>query len=734
MGNRVRKPIWVKMTAYGFGAVLFASATIGGQAWYGQSIANEDALRSKAKSDLSLIQTDMGATQRAAAAVALAIASDPDTAKLILGKEKDAILAKYGSGLPAISKEGGLQFVTFIDAKGVAVVRLHAPDKSGDDMTGRRKMVVKALATGKVAAGIETGRASIGMYASAPVIADGKLVGLIDVGTELSNPYFGPIADRIGGEIAVNVVADGKLQLQASTLDGKSMLTPEQVKAAFEGKPVSETILSEGRDIVVQAVPFTNFSGEPLGVFEVGADATQILAASSRSLWTTVAGSVAVSLLSLIGFLLFARSFSKVIGNLTNTMSRLAENDLDVTIEGKERPDEIGAMASAVQVFKENAVRARSLENEATASRQQTEEERQRANELEHKRTIEMTEATRSLADGLHKLSLGDLTYQIKQPLSADFESLRSDFNQAVSQLRETLSAVAQSTSAIDNGSREISSSADDLSRRTEQQAASLEQTAAALDQITTNVANSTKRADEARSVAIQANQSARQSGAVVASAVDAMGKIEQSSGQISSIIVVIDEIAFQTNLLALNAGVEAARAGEAGKGFAVVAQEVRELAQRSAKAAKEIKELIRNSSAEVESGVTLVSQTGDALKAIEEYIVTINQHMDAIATSAREQSVGLAEVNTAVNQMDQVTQQNAAMVEEANAASATLANEARNLRELVSRFKADNSSARPTSASPDVDKPQSSPARTMLKKVASSFGSNAVRDDWQEF
>ncbi|MBB4234598.1 methyl-accepting chemotaxis protein [Rhizobium esperanzae] len=186
----------------------------------------------------------------------------------------------------------------------------------------------------------------------------------------------------------------------------------------------------------------------------------------------------------------------------------------------------------------------------------------------------------------------------------------------------------------------------------------------------------------------MQANASAVQSGKVVADAVHAMQKIEQSSNQVSNIIGVIDEIAFQTNLLALNAGVEAARAGDAGKGFAVVAQEVRELAQRSAQAAKEIKDLIRNSSVEVESGVRLVSETGQALKTIEDYIVTVNQHMDAIATSAKEQSLGLSEVNTAVNQMDQVTQQNAAMVEESNAASATLAGEAGRLRDLIAGFQ----------------------------------------------
>lgn len=249
---------------------------------------------------------------------------------------------------------------------------------------------------------------------------------------------------------------------------------------------------------------------------------------------------------------------------------------------------------------------------------------------------------------------------------------------------------------------------------------------------------NSSKRADEARTIAVQANTSATQSGAVVADAVDAMGRIEQSSNQISNIIGVIDEIAFQTNLLALNAGVEAARAGDAGKGFAVVAQEVRELAQRSAQAAKEIKDLIRNSSVEVQSGVKLVRETGDALKTIEGFVVTINHHMDAIATSAREQSVGLSEVNTAVNQMDQVTQQNAAMVEETNAASATLANEAGRLRELISQFQLGGNSSSQAAAlrqTASVMASSSQPRRTASASRPVSNGNVAVKqEEWAEF
>ncbi len=391
---------------------------------------------------------------------------------------------------------------------------------------------------------------------------------------------------------------------------------------------------------------------------------------------------------------LVARSIAGPIRNMTASMRRLADGDTTCDIPGVGLSDEIGAMAAAVEIFRNNAIANRRLEEEAAAAQETTERERRRNLDIERIRTEAMTQATAGLADGLKQLASGNLSFHLSEPFAQEFESLRSDFNSAVSQLSRTMAAVAAASRSIDSGTQEISQSADDLSKRTEQQAASLEETAAALDEITVNVTNSSKRAEEARIVAVQANTSAVHSGAVVADAVNAMQRIEQSSNQIANIIGVIDEIAFQTNLLALNAGVEAARAGEAGKGFAVVAQEVRELAQRSAQAAKEIKDLIRNSSTEVESGVKLVKDTGEALKTIEAYIVTVNQHMDAIATSAREQSVGLSEVNTAVNQMDQVTQKNAAMVEEANAASATLAMESQRLRDLIAQFRLDGISS----------------------------------------
>ncbi|ASY55960.1 methyl-accepting chemotaxis protein [Sinorhizobium sp. CCBAU 05631] len=412
-------------------------------------------------------------------------------------------------------------------------------------------------------------------------------------------------------------------------------------------------------------------------------------AATHKEAMTTETAVIAFAALVILGAVAYAiRGVARPIRIITASMAKLAGGDTASGIPYGGRKDEIGEMARAVEIFRQAAITNQKLEEEARIQRAASESERQRVTEeAEAAAQRRLEEATAGLASGLRRLAGGDLAFQLDEAFAPDFEPLRHDLNQAVAQLADTLSAIATSSSSIDGGAREVSHSADDLSRRTEQQAASLEETAAALDQITVNVSNSSKRTNEARAVASQANESARKSGAIVSGAVEAMGRIEHSSSQISSIIGVIDEIAFQTNLLALNAGVEAARAGEAGKGFAVVAQEVRELAQRSAKAAKEIKELIRNSANEVESGVRLVRETGEALRTIESLIVTINEHMDAIAVSAQEQSAGLSEVNMAVNQMDQVTQQNAAMVEEANAASATLAQEAGRLRELIDRF-----------------------------------------------
>ncbi|HEY0647016.1 methyl-accepting chemotaxis protein [Phenylobacterium sp.] len=343
----------------------------------------------------------------------------------------------------------------------------------------------------------------------------------------------------------------------------------------------------------------------------------------------------------------------------------------------------------------------------------------------------EQNHVVTALATGLKGLSEGDLTTTISAEFHGAYARIREDFNSATSSLRSTLGSVLQTTGAIRGGADEISSASDDLSRRTEQQAASLEETAAALDEITATVKRSAEGAREASDVASGARSEAERSGEVVREAVSAIHDIQQSSAQITNIIGVIDEIAFQTNLLALNAGVEAARAGDAGKGFAVVASEVRALAQRSAEAAKEIKALISASSAQVERGVRLVTDTGKALGAIVERVTSIDSLVSEIAQSAQEQATGLGQVNSAVNQMDSVTQQNAAMVEEATAAAAQLKREALELDGLVGRFEVGQPAQTRRGAS-RTERPRND-APGLQRQLRVAVGGRGA-GDWDEF
>ena len=366
------------------------------------------------------------------------------------------------------------------------------------------------------------------------------------------------------------------------------------------------------------------------------------------------------------------------------------------------------------------------------------ENERMRSESERHRSTEEQEEVVANLAESLKRMAQGDLTARISAQFLGRYAQIKDDFNAAIDSLREAMSGITATTGGLRAGADEISTASDDLSRRTEQQAASLEQTAAALDEITATVRRSADGAKQASVAASGARSDAARSGEVMRDAVAAMGEIEQSSGQITQIIGVIDEIAFQTNLLALNAGVEAARAGDAGRGFAVVAQEVRALAQRSAEAAKEIKTLIASSTAQVERGVKLVGDTGQALTGIVGKIAEIDVLISEIATSSQEQATGLNEVNTAVNQMDQVTQQNAAMVEEATAAAANLKTEAAQLASLVSRFQTGATTARLERAQPGRHAPAANPVARAQAKIAAfarpGGAAQAAAQSWEEF
>ncbi len=429
--------------------------------------------------------------------------------------------------------------------------------------------------------------------------------------------------------------------------------------------------------------------GEIIGVYSAEVDMGPEFAELQTQLWTRVGLGVGavVATLALLALLLRSTTI-RPLRKLAQATTQLASGDAKVELNHQERRDEIGQMANALEVFRTNMVQKRELEQSAE-DRHRQEQVRERERRAEEQKTAsEQSFAVGALAKGLSRLAEGDLTVHLDERFATNFESLRNDFNNSVAALSDVLSSIRQSTETIGSGGNHMASSAKDLATRTESQAVSLEEVNASLTEVTTIVSVAGERVEDARNVAAEANESAKLSGSVVHNAEEAMRRIEESSGQISNIIGVIDEIAFQTNLLALNAGVEAARAGEAGKGFAVVAQEVRELAQRTGTAANEIKGLIEKSTLEVENGVMHVKGTSEALIKIGTYIETINGHMDAVSSLTREQAGGLGSISGAVNELDDVTQHNALMAEQSSASAAKLASETATLAELIENFR----------------------------------------------
>ncbi len=400
-------------------------------------------------------------------------------------------------------------------------------------------------------------------------------------------------------------------------------------------------------------------------------------------------------LLIVIGLLLsyfVGRLIASAVRGMAQSMERLAHGDDTIAIKGVEHRHELGAMARSLKVFQETGRAKLIAESNAERARLAAEEERlrQEAERLSDAQVME--HAFRQISVGLDALSKGDLSVRVGE-VDHRYVRIRDHFNNSVASLEEAIGSVIRAVTTIRSGLAEISTASNDLARRTEQQAASLEETVAALGDVTRGLNGTAEGASRAQAVVATARTNAEKGGEIVSRAIAAMTEIQNSSSKIGNIIGVIDEIAFQTNLLALNAGVEAARAGEAGKGFAVVAQEVRELAQRSANAAREIKELISTSSMQVKTGVALVSESGVSLEQIVEQVTAMNATVAEIAVAAREQATSLREVSAAGDQMDKVTQQNAAMVEQTTAAAQSLTQETENLAELLHRFR--TSSAR---------------------------------------
>lgn len=436
-----------------------------------------------------------------------------------------------------------------------------------------------------------------------------------------------------------------------------------------------------GDGFLIAAPLAAGASVDVIGVLAVRFTPERLLANIGETIAANTLASAGAALV-MIAFSAFLLRFSvsQPLRRVANNVDEIRAGALDIDILGSERSDEVGRIARNLEALREQLQEARRVEQAKLAE----EEARRRQEAAQHAVVEQLTVA-------LTRLAGGDLTCAISQPFDSAYESLRADFNKTVATMSEAMREVVETAASITRGADSVSGSSEELSKRTESQAATLEETAAAIEELTASVHAAAKGAREVAVIVGEAQDHASKSGEVMREAVGAMGGISVSSTQVFQIINVIDDISFQTNLLALNAGVEAARAGEAGRGFAVVASEVRALAQRSSDAAMEIKTLISGSADQIARGVELVDRAGDALSQIAERVTHISQLVANIASGAGEQASGLGEINLGVNQLDHVTQQNVAMVEESTAASHTLRADATQLAALVARFRTDS-------------------------------------------
>ncbi|MBL3562996.1 methyl-accepting chemotaxis protein [Rhodovulum sulfidophilum] len=476
--------------------------------------------------------------------------------------------------------------------------------------------------------------------------------------------------DGAGEELVLVEVTAADGTVLAETRDDRS--ADRDLLGVLSGRAIESGEVVYSDDGLTIAVPVRyGKSGRVVGAFAATWSQKAMITHFLEEMAPAMAMIAVLFLLLLVGAtLLLRRMIGRPLDEVSDAMTMVADGVLDRQVPYTERKDEIGVIARSLEALRGTLLDAKHAEAE---------------------RDIDLTDQKRAvdlLGRGLTALASGDLTFTIEQEFAGGRDQLRSDYNATVQTLNALMGAVVENATEITTRSEEISGASDNLSRRTENQAATLEETAAALDEMTTSVRAAADSAAQVETVVRDARGNAEQSGRVVKEAIGAMSEIKNSSDGIGQIIGVIDDIAFQTNLLALNAGVEAARAGEAGRGFAVVASEVRALAQRSSEAAKEIKTLISKSSEQVESGVALVNRAGDALTDIVDRVGNIAELISGIASGAQGQSAGLGEINVGMSELDKVTQQNAAMVEEVTAAATTLKQEAQSLQTQVARFQ----------------------------------------------
>ena len=588
---------------------------------------------------------------RAALAVSSAIAAMPPVVEALAKNDRDGLGKLLGEALESL-KAQGIPLISFWRAPATSVYRVHAPKVFDDDASARRSTVVEAIKTGKSIVGVEPGREALAIFGMTPIVRDGKTLANVDVGAAFGKEFVDRAKKRFGIDLAVHSY-DGKDFKRLSSTYGDGLITTtDELKGVISGPPLRRDATVGGHPAAIYIGQIKNYAGQPVGILEVIKDTTEYEAAAASSQRNLILGTVAILIGAILLALLLGRGLSRPLAAITAVMNRLSGGEINVTIPGSERHDELGTMAGAVDVFRRSMIEARGMREAQEASKQQSE--------------LEKKALQRQMADRFE----------------ADVKSV--------------VAAVAQATNDMQRAAGEITTSVGGTSQRaaaaavaSDEASASVNAVAAATEELASSVAEIGRQVTHSSEVADSAVLKAGQTTEMVSSLASAAEKI-------GDVLRLIGAIASQTNLLALNATIEAARAGEAGRGFAVVASEVKELANQTAKATDEIAGQVAAIQAATGDCVTAIGGISNTIREISGIATTIAAAVEEqdsatreIARSVQQAATGTSEVSVNVTGASQSADQSRTLANNVATATGQLSQQADALSRSVDTFLA---------------------------------------------
>jgi len=631
--------------------VAIACAILGGFSISQQRALTRLALDQQLKLQYDSVTAAIDYEGRAALAVSAVIAALPPVGDAVAKGDRDGLGKLLGDAIESM-KAQGIPLISFWQAPAVALYRVHAPKVFGDDASARRTTVVESIRNGKPIVGVEPGREALSIFGMTPIMRDGKTLANVDVGAAFGKEFVDRAKKRFGIDLAVHSY-DGKAFKRLSSTFGDSVVaTQDELKSVMNGAVLQRDAVLDGHSAALYLGQIRNYAGQPVAVLEIIKDTTEYEAAAASAQRNLILGTVAILAVAVVLAFLLGRGLSRPLAAITAVMNRLSSGEIDVTIPGSERRDELGTMAAAVDVFRRSMIEARGMREAQEASKQQTELE---------KRALQRQMADRFEAD--------------VKSVVATVAKATSDMQRVAGEITASVNGTSEQAAAAAAASEEASASVSTVATATEELASSVAE-------IGRQVTHSSQVADNA---VVKAGQTT-----------EMVGSLATAAEKIGDVLRLIGAIASQTNLLALNATIEAARAGEAGRGFAVVASEVKNLASQTAKATEEIAGQVAAIQSATGNCVTAIGGISDTIREISGIATTIAAAVEQqgsatreIARSVQQAATGTSEVSLNVTGASQSADQSRALADNVLAATGQLGRQADALHASVDTFLA---------------------------------------------